>query len=134
MTEVKLTGGYSPGLAEKPLLWGRALSWLARRSAYDTATAATLAVLVVIALCTFRDYAVSNDEGVQHRYGELIIAYYRTGFAARDLFTFENLYLYGGLFDIIAIALTHFTSLDLYDLRHVLCAMTGIGGIAASAA
>src|SRR5262249_43847185 len=51
-----------------------------------------------------------------------------------DLFTFQNLYLYGGLFDIIAVALAHVTSVDPYDLRHILCAMTGISGIAASAA
>ena len=62
-------------------------------------------VLAVVALFTFKDYAISNDEGAQHHYGELIIAYYRSGFADRDLFSFQNLYLYGGLFDIIAVAL-----------------------------
>ena len=101
---------------------------------YRLLTGGMLLALAVSALFTFRDYAISNDEGVQHHYGELIIAYYRTGFAARDLFTFQNLYLYGGLFDIIAVALAHVTSVDPYDLRHILCAMTGIGGIAASAA
>ena len=101
---------------------------------YDLLTGGILLALAVTALFTFKDYAISNDEGVQHHYGELIIAYYRTGFAARDLFTFQNLYLYGGLFDIIAVALAHVTSVDPYDLRHILCAMTGIGGIAASAA
>jgi len=101
---------------------------------YGLLTGGLLLVLAVAALFTFRDYAISNDEGVQHHYGELIIAYYRTGFAARDLFTFQNLYLYGGLFDIIAVALAHVRSVDPHDLRHILCAMTGIGGIAASAA
>ena len=101
---------------------------------YGLLTSGLLLALSVVALYTFRDYAISNDEGVQHHYGELIIAYYRSGFAARDLFTFQNLYLYGGLFDIIAVALAHVTSVDPYDLRHILCAMTGIGGIAASAA
>jgi hypothetical protein len=133
MTEVKLTGGYSPGLAEKPLPWRKAISWIARRNAYDIATAALLAALVVIALCTFRDYAISNDEGVQHRYGELIIAYYASGFKDLSVFSFQNLYLYGGLFDIV-VALSHVLPIDPYDLRHILCAMIGIGGIGAAAA
>jgi hypothetical protein len=38
-----------------------------------------MAALIVIALLTFRDYAISNDEGVQHRYGELILSYYASG-------------------------------------------------------
>ena len=101
---------------------------------YDFATCVLLAAIATIALCTFRDYAISNDEGVQHHYGELIIAYYRSGFADRDVFTFENLYLYGGLFDVIAVGLAKVVPIDPYTLRHVLCAITGIGGVAAAAA
>jgi hypothetical protein len=93
-----------------------------------------IAALIVIALCTFRDYAISNDEGVQHHYGELIIAYYRSGLADQSVFSFQNLYLYGGLFDIISIALSHLVPIDPYDLRHILCALIGIGGIGATAA
>src|SRR5262249_38433604 len=99
----------------------------------DVATCLLLAAVAAIALFTFRDYAVSNDEGVQHHYGELIIAYYRSGFADRDLFTYQNLYLYGGLFDVIVVGLAKIIPVDPYTLRHVLCAMTGIGGIAAAA-
>jgi hypothetical protein len=134
MTEVKLTGGYSPGLTKKPLPWGKAISWLARRDAHGLATGVLLAALVVIALCTFRDYAISNDEGVQHRYGELIIAYYASDFKDLSVFSFQNLYLYGGLFDIVVVALSHVLPIDPYDLRHILCAMIGIGGIGAAAA
>jgi hypothetical protein len=106
----------------------------ARFDACDILTVALIAALVVIALFTFRDYAISNDEGVQHHYGELIIEYYRSGFRVRDLFSFENLYLYGGLFDVIAVALANVIPVDPYELRHILCAMLGIGGMVASAA
>jgi hypothetical protein len=129
-----LTGEHLPGIAEKALPWSRAIRSIARLDAYDIATVALIAALVVIALCTFKDYAISNDEGVQHHYGELIIAYYRSGFKVRDLFAFQNLYLYGGLFDIIVVALANVIPADPYELSHVLCAMTGIGGVAASAA
>ena len=113
---------------------GKVIRPLAAFESYDLLTGGILLALAVTALFTFKDYAISNDEGVQHHYAELIISYYRSGLAVRDLFTFQNLYLYGGLFDIIAVALAHVTSVDPYDLRHILCAMTGIGGIAASAA
>jgi hypothetical protein len=115
-------------------LAGKTLRSVSPSNAYDFLTWVFLAALVVVAWFTVRDYAISNDEGVQQRYGELIIAYYRSGFAVRDLFTFENLYLYGGLFDVIAVALAHVIPIDPYELRHILCAMIGIGGIAASSA
>ncbi|MDE2380208.1 MAG: hypothetical protein KGM94_23320, partial [Bradyrhizobium sp.] len=75
--------------------------------AFDLATLALIAALIAGALWTFRDYAVSNDEVVQHQYGKLILDYYSSGFRDRDLFNFDNLYLYGGLFDIVAVSLAH---------------------------
>jgi hypothetical protein len=38
--------------------------------------------------------------GLPHHYGELIIAHYNSGFTDRSVFGFDNLYLYGGLFDV----------------------------------
>ncbi|HLH96294.1 MAG TPA: glycosyltransferase family 39 protein [Xanthobacteraceae bacterium] len=99
---------------------------------FDSASTLLLALLVVLALATFRQYAVSNDEGLQHHYGELIIAYYRSGFTDRSVFGFQNLYLYGGLFDIIAVLLSHLLPFDPYDIRHVMSALSGIAGIAAT--
>jgi len=113
---------------------GRAARSLIPSDPYDIATCLLLAAVAVLALFTYRDYAISNDEGVQHHYGELIIAYYRSGFADRDLFNYQNLYLYGGLFDVIAVGLAKIVPIEPYTLRHILCAMTGIGGIAAAAA
>ena len=107
---------------------------MAAFDAWDTATVVLIAALTITVLCTFHDYAISNDEGVQHRYGELIIAHYASGFKDQGLFNFENLYLYGGLFDVIAILLGHMVSIDPFDLRHILCALMGIGGIGAAAA
>jgi hypothetical protein len=134
MTELRLTGERPPGIAEKFLPWRKSILWIAHFSAYDIATVVLIAALVVIALCTFKDYAISNDEGVQHHYGELIIDYYTSGFGAQGVFSFQNLYLYGGLFDIAAVVLNHLVPIDPYDLRHILCALIGIGGIGAAAA
>lgn len=107
---------------------------LSRLNRFDLATLALLAMVFVAVLLTFRVYAVSNDEWVQHHYGELILDYYKSGFTDRALFQFDNLYLYGGLFDIVAVTLSHVVPLEVYDLRHLMTALCGIGGIAAAAA
>ena len=102
--------------------------------AYDVATAILVAALVAVALWTFRDYAISNDEPVQHHYGELILRYYGSWFQDPSVFNFDNLYLYGGLFDIVAVTLSHVVPIEPYQLRHILCALIGVGGIGAAAA
>ena len=132
--ETKLTATRPLDSADEALPWSNATRRIRRFDVYDVATAAFIAALVVIALCTFKDYAISNDEAVQHHYGELIIAYYTSGFIDQSLFNFKNLYLYGGLFDVVVVALSQLIPIDPYDLRHILCALIGIGGIGATAA
>jgi hypothetical protein len=131
--ETKLTVTRPPGSTKQALPWSWATRRIRRFDVHDLATTALIATLVVIALCTFKDYAISNDEDVQHRYGEMIIAYYASGFADQSLFSFGNLYLYGGLFDVVVIALGHLVPIDPYDLRHILCALIGLAGIATTA-
>ena len=100
----------------------------------DYVSAALLALLCVLVIAIVCDYGISNDEEVQHSYGELILNYYSRGFAARSLFAYKNLYLYGGLFDIVAALLAKVWPFDLYLLRHGLSAAIGIAGLAATAA
>jgi hypothetical protein len=100
--------------------------------AYDAAAILFLIGLVAIAFLTFEQYAISNDEEVQHRYGELILSYYTSGFADQSAFHFKNLYLYGGLFDVVAVLLGRVLPFDLFDIRHMLCALIGIAGIGAT--
>ena len=107
--------------AAMPGTLARLRSRIAACDTYDLATAALLAALVVLAFATYGAYAVSNDEPVQQHYGELIVAYYASGFTDQALFHFDNLYLYGGLFDVLAVlverALPFF---DPYAIRHIL--------------
>jgi hypothetical protein len=98
---------------------------------FDLAFAGLVALLVVLVGLTFREYAVSNDEGLQQQYGELIVAYYKSGFTDRSVFNFGNLYLYGGLFDIVAVFFTHLLPFNIYDIRHLLSALAGVGGVVA---
>ncbi len=111
----------------------RLRTYIAACDFYDLATAALLAALVALAFATYSAYAVSNDEPLQQHYGELIVAYYASGFTDQALFHYENLYLYGGLFDVLAVLVQHLLPFfDPYDLRHVLCALSGVAGIAAT--
>jgi hypothetical protein len=86
--------------------------------------------LFILAVLIFRNYGISNDEEVQHRYGELIVNYYASGFRDTALFNYKNLYLYGGLFDIVAVGLAKLLPFDVFLIRHFLSAMIGVGGIA----
>ncbi|HEX5231727.1 MAG TPA: glycosyltransferase family 39 protein, partial [Bradyrhizobium sp.] len=131
--EKKPTEERIPDSVGKALPPRKTMTWFSRLDGYDFATVILVAALVVVALLTFRDYAVSNDEPVQHHYGELILRYYASGFRDLSVFNFENLYLYGGLFDIVAVGLSHPLPIEPYALRHILCALIGVGGIGAAA-
>ena len=94
--------------------------------------AASLAVFAAVAawiVVTFRDYGISNDELVQHTYGQLLLAWYRSGFTDDQAFHYINLYLYGGLFDLIAAGFEHVVPLPLYEWRHLLSAGFGFVGL-----
>lgn len=100
----------------------------------DLGSVFLLVALAILVLATFRDYAITNDEWIQHRYGQLIVAYYRSGFADRSVFALDNLYLYGGLFDLVAVLLSHVVALNVFDLRHLMSAAIGVGGLGAAMA
>ncbi len=90
---------------------------------------AVFAVLTAIALLTFRKYGISNDEEVQQTYGELLIRYYASGFSDDNAFHYRNLYLYGGLFDLIAAAIGQHLTMPTYEWRHLLSAIVGLVGM-----
>jgi len=122
-----------PGITRNALSrgWDGVRARWARADAHDVASALLFAALLVLVFCTYGSYSVSNDEGVQRHYGELILRYYASGFANQSLFHFDNLYLYGGLFDVVAALLERALPLaDAYSIRHILCALCGIAGIA----
>ncbi|MCW5692805.1 MAG: glycosyltransferase family 39 protein [Pseudolabrys sp.] len=121
--------------------WPRAATRLAARlrqrvaasDRYDVAAMAAFAGLVALVTLTFQAYAITNDEPVQQRYGELIVAYYASGLKDQALFHFVNLYLYGGLFDSIAVLIQRaLPMVDPYAIRHLLCAFIGLAGIVAA--
>lgn len=129
------TGGNRFVVAGGRLSWRDPSGNLRDYDLWDIAIVALLAALGILALATFGDYAVSNDEEVQRHYGELILQFYHSGLRDQALFHYKNLYLYGGLFDIVSgLGERLLPGVEPYAIRHVLCALTGIAGIAAAAA
>lgn len=88
-------------------------------------------LLAVFILLTFKQYGISNDEQVQHVYGQLLLKFYSSGFADQSAFTYKNLYLYGGFFDLIAASLEKVLPIWVWDIRHLLSAIFGFAGIVA---
>lgn len=90
---------------------------------------------------TFRYHGISNDEEVQHVYGRLLLDFYGSGLQDMSAFHYKNLYLYGGMFDLIAAILEKFASQlgllpydlqtpDIWQLRHLISALFGLAAIA----
>lgn len=86
-----------------------------------------LGLFIWVAL-TFQQHGISNDEYVQHTYGQMLLDWYQSGFKDQDAFHYRNLYLYGGLFDIIAAALDPYIPIMIWDIRHLLSALFGLLG------
>lgn len=104
---------------------------LQRSSAlWDDLARALLLGLLILASLTFLSYGVSTDEEVQHIYGKKLLSYYLSGFQDRSAFHFKDLYLYGGLFDMLVAMLVHISPFEEYETRHLLCALVGVLGIA----
>ncbi|MBN2751804.1 MAG: glycosyltransferase family 39 protein [Rhodospirillaceae bacterium] len=93
------------------------------------ASLAIFAVIVGLLLATFQDYGISNDEEVQQTYGELLLRFFATGFSDDNAFHYRNLYLYGGLFDLIAAGIGPHIPLPTYEWRHLLTAIVGVVGM-----
>ena len=85
-----------------------------------------LSLLLLAMLWLSRDYGVTYDELAQQEYGQHVYEFFASGFKNRDAFTYVNLYLYGGLFDGLAVlAQKKLLWMDLYDVRHLLNALVG---------
>jgi len=107
------------------------ISTLSNSSPYKKLSYALFAALTAFILLSFREYGVSNDEEVQHVYGQLLLKFYSSGFADHSAFAYKNLYLYGGFFDLVAATLEKLLPIWVWDIRHLLSAFFGLAGILA---
>lgn len=100
-----------------------AMDWIA------VAGWAVLGIVTLLVLLTFRDYGISWDEKLQNTYGEKLIALYASGFQDTSALTYVNLYLYGGLFDMLAALANMVSPFGEYETRHLLGGLVFVGGL-----
>ena len=86
--------------------------------------------ILVLGIARFGTDAGSPwDEPSQSAYGDLIVRWFTSGFRDTSATQFENLFLYGGLFEVIAQLAAKASPLGVFETRHLLIACVGLGGI-----
>jgi hypothetical protein len=98
------------------------------------ACAGLVASALLVGLLTFDDYGVTWDEGVQARYGELVVAYFDSGLEDRRVDEFLNLRHYGPLFEAAAAFAYRNVPERRYEVRHLAIAATGLVALLATMA
>ena len=88
--------------------------------------------LGVVAILTFRDFGITWDEPLHAIYGELVLSWYRSLFQDRRALSYEDLWFYGPLFDVAVQLATRVSPLGDLETRHLMNALFGLAGIAAT--
>lgn len=92
-------------------------------------------LLLLLAVARYgADAGMIWDEPLQAEYGNRILAWFRSGFTDRTATTYEDLYLYGGLFELIAQWIAEHSPGGLYETRHVLTALLAVVAIVVTGA
>jgi hypothetical protein len=95
----------------------------------DALALGVLAISAVVAALTFRDYGLGWDDLTHSQYGELLLAFYGSGFQDTRAFSFVNLFMYGGGFDMAAALLAKILPFDLFETRRLAGAAMGLLGL-----
>jgi hypothetical protein len=108
----------------------RRVEWSART--LDASALGLIAIMAAIAALTFRDYGLTWDDYTHSQYGDLLLALYTSGFTDTRAFSFVNLYMYGGGFDLLAALVAKILPFDLFETRRLVGAAVGIIGLLAT--
>ena len=95
---------------------------------------AAVLLLAVVALmgATVRDYGMTGDEGVQHRYGRKLVRWYATLGQDPSAQPEGDIAMYGGFFEIVAECAVLVSPLDAYETRHVVTLLFAMAALAAT--
>ena len=124
--------------------WGRmrsALFWsdsrtldtrsgvLGLEASWDGLSRALFLAVTLLVLITFTDYGITWDEDVHNYYGILVLNYYASGFTDLRATHWQDLFNYGGAFDMLAAIVNHVSPFDTYETRHLLNGLVGVLGL-----
>ncbi|WP_454917654.1 ArnT family glycosyltransferase [Xanthobacter sediminis] len=94
----------------------------------DACSVVLLTLLAAIAALTFSDYGLGWDDFTHSQYGDLLYKYFASGLTQRKVFSFVNLYYYGGGFDLLSNTLSRVLPVDVFDIRRFLGGVVGMAG------
>src|SRR5215813_12642680 len=94
----------------------------------DGIVVAVLVAIATIAVLTFRDYGLGWDDYTHAEYGDLLLSLYGSGLRDQRAFSFVNLYMYGGGFDMLAALIAKILPFALFETRRLLGAVVGLIG------
>lgn len=95
---------------------------------WDRLGQVALALAFVAVVATFRGYGISWDEPLHLEYGRRALEWYLTLGRDRGVFEYQNLYLYGALYDTAATAAAELLPLGPYASRRLLGGLVGLAG------
>ena len=89
-----------------------------------------LALALSVILFTFEDYGIGWDESVYAEYGEMVVAYFRSGLLDQRCNNFIDLKYYGSLFEATVSSIYLFAGKWKYEIRHFCTALTALLALA----
>ena len=95
----------------------------------DGIAVTVLVAIAIIAVLTFRDYGLGWDDYTHAEYGDLLLSLYGSGLRDQRAFSFVNLYMYGGGFDMLAGLAAKVLPIDLFETRRLIGAAIGLVGL-----
>jgi hypothetical protein len=101
----------------------------AKATICDRLALALIVAAALVAAATFRDYGLGWDDYTHAEYGDLLVAFYTSGFADKRALSFVNLYMYGGGFDLLAALAAKVLPFTLFETRRLLGGVVGLIGL-----
>ncbi len=96
----------------------------------DLLSAAVIATVLVIVLCTFRDYGITWDESWHLTYGDYIVAWFGSAGADTSALCYRLDYMYSGGFDLAGALLRRVSPYSDFETIHLFGALIGLLGLA----
>src|SRR6266568_3692076 len=98
----------------------RALDWIA---------VAVLVFAAGVAVLVFRDYGLGWDDYTHAEYGDLLVAFYASGFSDQRALSWVNLYMYGGGCGLATALAAKILPFTVFETRRLVGAVVGLIGL-----
>jgi hypothetical protein len=89
-------------------------------------TALLMLIGFVLVVLTYRDYGITWDEGMQSRYGEQAVEYFRRGFVEPEKMNRSVIRYCGPLFELIPALVYQVGDFARYETRHLVLALIAL--------